>query len=86
MQRALMKSLNRSGFAINSRSPKVDKGADQELPDLLIESGFLPKLRDRIRLAKDIEKAQHNVKKANHDRNWLREAAEAMDVDIDPAM
>ncbi|CAD6585850.1 MAG: ATP-dependent RNA helicase [Tremellales sp. Tagirdzhanova-0007] len=70
MQRALMRSLNRT----------------QELSDLPIESGFLPKLRDRIRLAKDIEKAQHQVKKANHDRNWLREAAEAMDVDIDPAM
>ena len=67
-------------------SESVDKGVAQELSDLPIESGFLPKLRDRIRLAKDIEKAQHQVKKANHDRNWLREAAEAMDVDIDPAM
>lgn len=51
-----------------------------------IESGFLPKLRERIRLARDIEKAQHNVKKENHDRNWLKEAAEAMEVDIDPSM
>ena len=56
------------------------------MPDLQIESGFLPKLRERIRLARDIEKAQHNVKKEKHDRNWLREAAEAMDVDIDPTM
>ena len=53
---------------------------------MTIESGFLPKLRERIRTAKDIEKAQHSVKKENHDRNWLREAAEAMDVDIDPTM
>jgi len=53
---------------------------------LPIESGFLPKLRERLRLARDIEKAQHTVKKENHARNWLKEAAEAMDVDIDPDM
>lgn len=57
-----------------------------ELPDLPIESGFLPKLRERITLARDIEKAQHQVKKENHDKNWLRETAEAMDLDIDPSM
>jgi ATP-dependent RNA helicase DDX24/MAK5 len=43
-------------------------------------------LKERIKLAKDIEKAQHLVKKENHDRNWLKEAAEAMDVDIDPSL
>jgi ATP-dependent RNA helicase DDX24/MAK5 len=63
---------------------RPDGNADQELPDLPIESGFMPKLKERIRLAKAIEKAQHEVKKENHERNWLREAAEAMDVDLDP--
>lgn len=43
-------------------------------------------MKERIKLAKDIEKAQHLVKKENHDRNWLKEAAEAMDVDIDPSL
>ena len=57
-----------------------------EIPELTIDSGFLPKLKERIKLAKDIEKAQHLVKKENHDRNWLKEAAEAMDVDIDPSL
>jgi hypothetical protein len=52
-----------------------------ELPELPIESGFMP-----IALAKEIEKAQHVVKKENHDKNWLKEAAEAMDVDIDPSL
>ena len=59
---------------------------DSELPDLPIEGGFLPKLRERIELARQIEKAQHMVKKENHDRNWLKETAEAMDLDIDPSM
>jgi len=59
---------------------------DAELPDLPIESGFLPKLRERIALAREIEKAHHTDKKDKHDRNWLKEAAEAMDLDIDPSM
>lgn len=41
-------------------------------------------MRERIRVAKDIEKAQHQVKKVNHDKNWLKEVADAMDLDIDP--
>jgi len=70
VQRALMRSLGRT----------------TEMPELPIESGFMPKLKERIRIAKEIEKAQHKVKKENYDRNWLKEVAEAMDVDIDPSM
>jgi len=55
-----------------------------DLPELEIEPGFLPKLKERIRIAKEIEKAQHQVKKVNHERSWIKEVAEAMDVDIDP--
>mgnify|MGYP002718870192 CR=1 FL=1 len=84
MQRALMKSLGRSAFSFYP--PRGANGLGAELPDLPIESGFLPKLRERITLARDIEKAQHQVKKDNHDKNWLKEAAEAMDLDIDPDM
>jgi ATP-dependent RNA helicase DDX24/MAK5 len=46
----------------------------------------MPKLKERIRLAKAIEKAQHEVKKENHEKNWLKETAEAMDLDLDPDM
>ncbi|KAK8861716.1 ATP-dependent RNA helicase MAK5 [Kwoniella newhampshirensis] len=70
MQRALMKSLGRS----------------HELPELPIESGFLPAMKERIRLAREIEKVQHQATKQSHDKNWLLEAAEAMDIDLDPSM
>ena len=60
--------------------------AGNELPELSIESGFLPKLKERIRIAREIEKAQHEAKKETHDRNWLIEAAEAMDIDLDASM
>ncbi|KAH8090622.1 P-loop containing nucleoside triphosphate hydrolase protein [Filobasidium floriforme] len=70
VQKALMKSLGRT----------------PELPELAIEPGFLPKLKERIRIAREIEKAQHQIKKENHDKSWLKEVAEAMDVDIDADM
>ncbi|KAJ9128189.1 hypothetical protein QFC24_000481 [Naganishia onofrii] len=67
MQKALMKSLGRTN----------------ELPELQVEPGFLPKLRERVRIAREIEKAQHAVKKAKHEKSWLQETAEAMDIDLD---
>ncbi|ORX35309.1 P-loop containing nucleoside triphosphate hydrolase protein [Kockovaella imperatae] len=70
MQRALMRSLDR----------------EHEVPEMPIESGFLPKLKERVTLARDIEKAQHEVKKETHDRNWLQEAADDLGVDIDPEL
>ncbi len=57
-----------------------------ELPELQIEPGFLPKLKERVQIAKSIEKAQHHAKKDKHDKNWLKEAAEAMDIDLEPDM
>jgi ATP-dependent RNA helicase DDX24/MAK5 len=54
-----------------------------ELPELQVEPGFLPKLRERVRIAREIEKAQHAVKKAKHEKSWLQETAEAMDIDLD---
>lgn len=60
--------------------------AANELPELQIEPGFLPKLKERVRIAREIEKAQHAVKKSKHEKSWLQETAEAMDIDIDPDM
>lgn len=64
-------------------SPHIIATAN-ELPELQVEPGFLPKLRERVRIAREIEKAQHAVKKAKHEKSWLQEAAEAMDIDLDP--
>jgi ATP-dependent RNA helicase DDX24/MAK5 len=85
-QRALMKSLGRSTSIDRDQYRNQADGVATDMPELPIESGFLPKLKQRLALAKEIEKAQHVVKKENHDKNWLKEAAEAMDVDIDPSM
>lgn len=44
---------------------------------------MLDKLKARVQLARQIETAQHKVKKNNHDRNWMKETAEALGVDLD---
>lgn len=48
-----------------------------------IELNLLDKLKARVQLARKIDSAQHKIKKANHDRNWMKEAAEAMELELD---
>lgn len=43
----------------------------------------LDKLKQRVNLAKEVERAIHRVQKKNHDEGWMREAAETLGVDID---
>lgn len=65
---------------------EADVRAAQDLPELPIDAGFMPKLKERVRVAREIEHAQHEVKKVKHEKTWLQEAAEALDVDIDEDM
>ncbi|BEJ10856.1 hypothetical protein CspHIS471_0102780 [Cutaneotrichosporon sp. HIS471] len=83
------------GFALQLVAPEdraVQRGLLKALgrtappPDMPIEGGFLRSLKERVTVARELEKALHNTKKETYDKNWLREAAEAMDVDIDPSM
>ncbi|KAI5122092.1 hypothetical protein M0805_002214 [Coniferiporia weirii] len=67
--RALLTGLNRVG--------------ENEVPDMPIELDLLDKLKSRVQLAKKIDSAQHRVKKEKHEKNWLKEAAEAMEIDLD---
>jgi len=36
-----------------------------------------------VQLARKIDSAQHKIKKDNHERNWMKEAAEAMEIESD---
>ncbi|CED83578.1 dead-domain-containing protein [Phaffia rhodozyma] len=67
LQKELMRSLKR----------------DDEVPELPVEHSVLSQLKERIMVAVKIEKAMHIVKKKNHEKNWMREAAEAMDLELD---
>lgn len=55
----------------------------KEIPDMPIELDLLDKLKNRVQVARKIDTAQHKVKKENHDRNWMKEAAEAMELELD---
>ncbi|KZV76542.1 DEAD-domain-containing protein [Peniophora sp. CONT] len=66
--RALLGSLNRQ---------------ETEIPDIAVDHHLMDKLKARLQLAKDIDKLSHQDRKAKHERNWLRETAEAMDLELD---
>lgn len=50
---------------------------------MTIELSMLDRLKARVQLARKIENTQHKIKKTNHDRNWMRETAEVLGVDLD---
>ncbi|KIK99198.1 hypothetical protein PAXRUDRAFT_823034 [Paxillus rubicundulus Ve08.2h10] len=56
---------------------------DSDIPELPMELTLVDSLKTRIHLARQIDSQQHKVKKRNHERNWLRETAEAMEIEVD---
>ena len=56
---------------------------EEEIAEMPVELYMLDKLKARIQLAKQIDTAQYRVKKEKHERNWMREAADAMEVELD---
>lgn len=54
----------------------------EDVPELAVEYDMLAKLKERVTLARTIDNAQHNVKKENHEMKWLRETAEALEIDV----
>ncbi|KAI6000111.1 ATP-dependent RNA helicase [Pisolithus marmoratus] len=57
---------------------------EDDLPAISVEMTMLDDLKARIHLARQIDLQQHNVKKQNHERHWLKDTAEAMDIELDP--
>ncbi|GAA5888988.1 hypothetical protein JCM5296_002767 [Sporobolomyces johnsonii] len=58
-------------------------GKSIELPSLPTEFSILDQLKKRVELAKQIDQAQHKATKEAHDDAWLRDAAAAMEIDLD---
>ncbi|KAJ7512781.1 ATP-dependent RNA helicase [Mycena galericulata] len=56
---------------------------DSEIAEMGIELNLLDKLKERVQLARQIETTHHKIKKANHDRKWMKETAEALEVELD---
>ncbi|GAA5952011.1 hypothetical protein JCM21900_000114 [Sporobolomyces salmonicolor] len=58
-------------------------GKSTELPSLPAEFSILDQVKKRVELAKQIDQAQHKATKEAHDDAWLRDAAAAMEIDLD---
>ncbi|KAJ7444948.1 hypothetical protein FB451DRAFT_1434163 [Mycena latifolia] len=56
---------------------------EREIAEMIIELNLLDKLKERVQLARQIETTHHKIKKANHDRRWMQETAEALEVELD---
>lgn len=84
MVKALLEGLGRSkSFIIVHLTAHATVPAEKDIPELPVELSMLDKLKARVQLARKIETSHHKVKKANHDRNWMKEAAEAMEIELD---
>ncbi|KAF9788333.1 ATP-dependent RNA helicase [Thelephora terrestris] len=83
----------RQGFSLIMCAPderKVLRGLltnlgreDGEIPQMNIELYILDKLKARVQLARQIDVAQHKANKAKHEKNWLKETADAMEIELD---
>lgn len=56
---------------------------EEDIPEMSLELYLLDKLKARIQLARQIDSAQHKVKKENYEKKWLKETAEAMEIELD---
>jgi ATP-dependent RNA helicase DDX24/MAK5 len=48
-----------------------------------IELSLLDKLKYRVQLARQIETSHHKVMKMKHEKNWMKETAKAMEIELD---
>jgi len=82
----------RSGFSLLICAPDERKTLrallgslernEDDIPEMSVELYLLDKLKARIQLAREIDTAQHKIKKENHEKNWLKEAADAMEIEL----
>ncbi|KAJ3862205.1 ATP-dependent RNA helicase [Lentinula novae-zelandiae] len=56
---------------------------EDEIQEMSIDLGMLDKLKARVQLARKIETTHHKSKKTKHERTWMKEAAEAMEIELD---
>ena len=82
----LLKGLGRGEFAAPSGFTTGDTcsmAEESDISEMSIDLDILDKLKARVQLARKIDTAQHKVKKREHDRKWMRETAEALEIELD---
>uniref|UniRef100_A0A3Q1JGA1 ATP-dependent RNA helicase n=1 Tax=Anabas testudineus TaxID=64144 RepID=A0A3Q1JGA1_ANATE len=68
---------------MNFRKIYKTLGKDEEIPMFPIETKCMEAIKERVNLARNIEKIEfHNSREKQHN-SWFRQAAEALEVDLD---
>ncbi|XP_032089416.1 ATP-dependent RNA helicase DDX24 [Thamnophis elegans] len=56
---------------------------DEELPFFPVEANYMTAIKERVNLARQIEKIEYFNSRAKHENSWLQQAAEALELDLD---
>ncbi|XP_013925905.1 PREDICTED: ATP-dependent RNA helicase DDX24 [Thamnophis sirtalis] len=56
---------------------------DEELPFFPVEAKYMSAIKERVNLARQIEKIEYFNSRAKHENSWLQQAAEALELDLD---
>ncbi|XP_058018603.1 ATP-dependent RNA helicase DDX24 [Ahaetulla prasina] len=56
---------------------------DEELPFFPVEEKHMKAIKERVDLARQIEKIEYFNSRAKHQNSWLQQAAEALELDLD---
>uniref|UniRef100_W5N5V9 ATP-dependent RNA helicase n=1 Tax=Lepisosteus oculatus TaxID=7918 RepID=W5N5V9_LEPOC len=58
-------------------------GKDEELPMFPVQSKCMVAIKERVNLARKIEKIEYHNNRAKHHNSWFQQAAEALEIDLD---
>ena len=82
----LILTLSLSPSHHHSLTPLSLSLSDEELASFPMESSYLPAIRRRVSLARQIDSAQLLQRRARKSNDWLLRSAKAMDIEVDEDM
>ncbi|XP_009688054.1 ATP-dependent RNA helicase DDX24 isoform X2 [Struthio camelus] len=68
---------------INFRKIYKTLGKSEELPFFPVETKYMTSVKERMNLARQIEKAEFFNSRAKQHNSWLQQAADALEIDLD---
>lgn len=55
----------------------------EDLPLFPVDNNLLNSIKERVKVARDLDKCQLQVKRANTETGWIEKAAQEMDILVD---
>lgn len=60
-------------------------GKSEDLPTFPVQQNYLSAVKERVNLAKELDKLDLRVRKGNSESGWFKKAADEMDIILDDA-